>query len=167
MPAEWYAPERSTCPLWVGMQLARFGGRARITRSPHFAYLFRTLWSPDGVEFYSYVPRRPLHRNTPWYKVIKHALWFEGRVCKVKIQTRRMKMADLEIEVVGSPHRKSHGAVKHLGHGIVHTLKLNKEKGNHIIVRHKGVQLGTFRLTESLDSAAGNFQINLDDGVED
>lgn len=83
-----------TCSVWaLGMWLSS-GGKPRFTRSSHYRWLFRVLWSPDGQTWFGYVPLRPVppipknsgvlkrcHHNL---KVLKHSLWFEGRVRQEK-----------------------------------------------------------------------------------
>lgn len=82
--AHWHYPKKGTCSVWAARQWLSFGGYPKLVRSPHYRWLFRVLWSPDGVTWYGYIPINPLPHGSPWYRVLKHSLWFEGYVRKEK-----------------------------------------------------------------------------------
>ena len=83
MPAEFnaavtfYEPRSSTCIVWALVNKYRFGGKVAIIQNPHFWWLYRALWSPDGEQWFGYIPLRP--RRTP-FRATCHSLWFRGRV---------------------------------------------------------------------------------------
>jgi len=83
-PTGWHSPVKCTCSIWAVRQWRSFGGRVKITRSPHYRWLFRMLWSPDGETWFGYVPLNPMPRGSSWWRVLRHSLWFEGYVREEK-----------------------------------------------------------------------------------
>lgn len=99
----WHYPKKCTCSVWAVRQWWSFGSwriykEIAVIRSSHYFWLFRFLWSPDGVGWYRYAPLYPvpaLPPGQPWhrrlrhnFKVLKHSIWFEGYVKKSSYSKR-------------------------------------------------------------------------------
>jgi hypothetical protein len=83
--ADWWRPKSATCTLWVIWQRARFGGLLRFRQNRNVPYTWRGFWSPDGREWYSFVPTNPKKPGIdPWYCILLHIFWFEGGVRKTR-----------------------------------------------------------------------------------
>ncbi len=73
----WYRPRSSTCIVWAFVQKRRFAGQVGFIWNPHFRWLYRALWSPDGVHWYGYIPISP--RRSALAATF-HSIWFKGKL---------------------------------------------------------------------------------------
>ena len=75
-----WVPAKCNCLVWA-FTYRLTGGKITVTRSS-VPYLPRFMWSPDDETWFSYVPNLP--RRRPWYRVVRHAIWFNGHIAETK-----------------------------------------------------------------------------------
>lgn len=67
----------SNCLFWALRQEAKHGGQIR-SRPSQYGWWQHWLWSPDGVEWWSFSPVNPKHKPAPppifWGDVVKDEL---------------------------------------------------------------------------------------------